>query len=407
MDGGARLRHLYVIGATGTGKSWLMRHLIAQDLAAGEGVTIIDPLGDLATAVLSLVSLERAPHLIYINPADLERPVGFNVLDRVAPDGRALVADEVVSAFIHIFGEIAIGDRTQQVLRNSLRALMDAPAGNLLCIPKLLTERNYRTRILDTVVDPVVASYWHNQFEQYDPAYRNQVIAPLLNKLDAALSAPALRNMLGQSRSTIDLKRVMHEGQVLVINLNKGALGAQNAYLLGALFVSAIGQAAFSRSLKPQHERRPFYLYADEFQDYAGQSFAGMLSQSRAMGLSLCLAHQYLAQLPDDIRHAVFGNAANVIALRGGADDAPHLARHLDLGYPDPNPRAIIELANFTAWARFLVRGSPSSAMRLDLYEPPAPRHQRPQSLIANSRAQFGRDRAAVEAAIGRFFRKK
>src|SRR5262249_38112966 len=155
LDGGARLRHLYVIGATGTGKSWLMRHLIAQDLAAGEGVAVIDPLGDLATAVLSLVSLDRAPHLIYINPADLERPVGFHVLDRVAPDRRSLVADEVVSAFIHIFGEIAIGDRTQQVLRNSLRALMDAPAGNLLCIPKLLTELNYRTRILDTVADPM------------------------------------------------------------------------------------------------------------------------------------------------------------------------------------------------------------------------------------------------------------
>jgi len=411
IDDATRRRHLHVIGQTGTGKTTLLRNLIASDLAARRGVGVIDPLGHLAQAILGDVPSERAHELVYLDPTDLERPIGFNVLDRVHPDKHALVADDIVSAFLHIWGATAVGDRSQQVLRNSIRALMSAPTATLLGIPRLLTDGTYREQIVRRVTDPVVLAYWRQQFESYDDDFRTQIIAPILNKLDAVLSAPELRNILGQPKSTIDLRKIMDEGRILVVNMSKGRLGENNAHLLGAFLITTLAQDAFARAATP--ELRPFYLYADEFQDYASAGFTRILSQARNYGLALTLAHQYLGQLSQDLRQAVLGNAATFVALRVGAEDAPLLADHLGLEpeveyngmgtHEIPAATLLTKLSNYHAYARVLVDDCLEGPYEIAFPSPPKPINHRPHRLITNSRVRFGRDRETVEEKISRF----
>ena len=218
-------------------------------------------------------------HWMSPNPADLERPVGFNVLDGVTPDTAALVTDNVIAAFIHIWGESAIGPRSQQVLRNSLRALMDTPGSTLLGIPRLLTDARYRTKIVARVTDPVVRSYCRDQFETYEPRLASEVTAPIQNKLDAMLSVPAFRNIVGQSRSTISLRVMMDEGRILIANLSKGALGEVTSHLLGALITTSIASATMSRVDTRPKDRHTFHFFADEFQNYANSGYALILSE--------------------------------------------------------------------------------------------------------------------------------
>ena len=408
-----RRRHLHVIGQTGTGKSTFLLNMVAQGLAAGEGIALLDPLGGLAQAALSMLPSTRAHELVYLDPTDLERPIGFNVLDHVPVDRRPTVADDIVSAFIHIWGDTAIGDRSQQVLRNSIRALLDAPTATLLCIPRLLNNERYRDAILRTIRDPVVLGYWRDQYATYKDDFRAQVISPILNKLDAVLSAPAMRNIIGQPQSTIDLRRIMDEGRVLIVNLNKGGFGEDNAHLLGALLVTRLAQAAFARIDTPEADRRVFYLYADEFQDFASSGFNRILSQARNFGLALTLGHQYLGQLTPRLSDAAFGNAASFMALRVGAEDSPLVARHLGLeaeleytgmGSHETSPtQQLRQLPNFAAWGRFLVDGRPTEPILIQLPGPPHVINHKPHRLITNSRVRFGRQRADVENRITRF----
>lgn len=413
----ARRRHLHLIGATGAGKTTIIKNLITQDLAAGRGVGLIDPLGHLADAVLGLVPPSRTHQVVHINAADLERPAGFNPLQRAHPDRHASIADDVVSAFVHIWGKTAVGERSQQVLRNSVRALLSAETATLLCIPKLLTDTSYRERIVRTITDPVVLTYWRQQFAQYDDTWRNQVISPVLNKLDALLSAPALRNMLGQVRSTVDFRRVIDSGQILIIDLKKGLLGEHNAHVLGALLVSALGQAAFGRQDVPQDQRRPWYLYADEFQDYSSAAFHRMLSQGRNCAIALTVGHQYLRQMDNELRDAVLGNTANVISFRIGAEDSPTLAAHLGLpelveytgmGSNLVGPETLLaQLPNFQAYARLLVGDAPSNALHLEMLPDPHPINNTPHRIVTFSRQRYGRDRLGVENKIARFLETK
>jgi type IV secretory pathway TraG/TraD family ATPase VirD4 len=392
-----RRRHFLVIGQTGTGKSVLYQNMIAADLQNGSGVALLDPHGDLASAVLAFIPRHRSHQLVYFDPSDVARPIGYNVLDRVRADKRPTIADDIVAAFIHIWGETSVGPRSQQVLRNSLRALMDATSTTLLCIPKLLTDTRYRGHIVRTIQDPFVKTYWTEQYEAYDKRKRDEVISPLLNKLDAFLSVPAIRNILAQPKSTIDLRRIMDEGRILIVRLAKGELGENNAHLLGALIVAGLSHAAFKRS--DTQERPLFHLYVDEFQSFATESFALILSEARKYGLTLTLGHQFLSQITSQLRDAVLGNAGSVLAFRIGAEDAPILASHLGL----KNPDALKDLPNFHAWGRFLEHGTPTSPVNIQTYPPPEAVNDNTAALIQNSRIRFGRDREAVEERITRF----
>lgn len=407
-----RRRHLHIIGQTGAGKSTLLANLIAQDLAAGRGVGVIDPHGSLAKDARGYVPSRRAHELIYLDPTDLERPIGFNVLDGVSPDQHPVAADGVVAAFHHVWPD-SWGPRLEYLLTHAIRALLCNPSSTLLGVPRLFTDDTYRTRILANVRDPVLCAFWRNEWDSYDVRFRSEATAPILNKLGKVLADNRLRNIVAQPKSSIDLRRIMDEGRILIVNLAKGPLGEGTSHLLGALLSTALATAALSRADTPESDRRPFYLYADEFQNYASAGFAVILSEARKYALALTLGHQYLGQLPEHLRHAVLGNAASFVAFRVGAEDAPLLARHLSLKpeiessglgsrTTDPTER-LVRLPDFHAGVRTLAEDGPREPMFLDMLPPPHQINRFPDRLVANSRLRFGRERKLVEDKIARF----
>jgi hypothetical protein len=395
----ARRRHLYIVGQTGTGKSTLLLNLIAQDIAAGEGFALLDPHGDLAEAVLQHIPRDHTGRFVYLNPADAERPIGFNPLSAVPEDLKPIVADGVVSAFRHVWPE-SWGPRLDYILTNAVRALLDVPGGTLLMLPRLLIDEPFRVRIVDGHVrDPLVRSFWLNEYAGYGDHFRAEAISPIQNKIGKALIEPRLRNMLAQPSSTITLRRLMDEGAIIVCNLATGRLGEGVSHLLGALLTTSIAQAALSRADVPAVDRRVFHLYADEFQSFATESFALILSEARKYGLTLTIAHQYLDQVPERLRAAVFGNVGSLIACRTGVTDAAILTEQIGLGVPD----ALLDLPNFTAWSRLLLGGVPSSPTRFKLHDAPIAPYPDPHRRIEASARRFGRPRAQVEQRIRDF----
>lgn len=400
IDLDTRSRHLHLIGQTGTGKSNLLLSMIGQDLECDRGVALLDPHGDLAEAAVSLMPSRRAHHLVYFDPSDAERPIGFNVLDGVSEETAPLATDNLVSAFVHVWGKDAIGPRSQQVLRNSLRALMDTPGSTLVGLPRLLTDEHYRSVVTRRVRDPVVAAYWRNQFANYDHRFAAEVTAPLLNKLDAILGNPLFRNIVGQPKSTIDINHVINEERVIIVNLAKGKIGEGVSHLLGAFLMSLIAQAALARASLPMRSRRPFYAYVDEFQSFATSSFALVLSEARKYRLCLVLGHQYLGQL-DTLADAVLGNAGSTIVFRASSEDTQRLGRHLSIDAT----ATLSSNANFQAWARLLKDGIPTEPVPLRPMPPTASVGDKAARLIENSRNRFGRDRAEVADRIEQFLR--
>ena len=395
----ARRRHLYVIGQTGTGKSTLLLNLIHQDLIAGEGLALLDPHGDLAEAVLTQVPKHRINDLIYLNPADDERPIGFNPLAQVADHLKPIVADGVVSAFRHVWPE-SWGPRLDYILTNAVRALLDAPGSTLLMLPRLLIDEQFRLNLVERHVrDPIIRSFWLNEYAAYSDSFRTEAIAPIQNKVGKALMVPRLRNMLSQPKSSITLRRLMDERAILICNLSKSALGESTAHLLGALLTTSLAQAALSRADTAPADRLPFHLYADEFQSFATESFALILSEARKFALTLSVANQYLDQLPDTLQAAIFGNVGSMLALRAGATDARALAEQIGLDSSD----ALLDLPNGAAWTRLLLDGLPSSPIRLDLFNAPPVRRVTADRLVAISRMRFGRPRVEVETRIRQF----
>lgn len=395
LDLTARLRHTYLIGQTGTGKSTLLLNLIAQDMAAGSGLAVIDPHGDLAEEALSRLPSHRGDHLVYFNPSDLARPIGFNLLAEVPIDQRPFVADGIVSAFKHIWREFW-GPRLEHIFAHALRSLMELPGATLVMLPRLLQDANFRQEVVTRQRDPVVRAFWQMEYAAYPERFREEAIAPILNKVGRVLMTPAVRNIVAQSRSSIDLKFMLDNSRVLIANLAKGRIGEGPSFLLGALLVTALAQAALSRAADDPADRLPFHLYVDEFQNFASEGFALILSEARKYGLSLTLAHQYLSQLPDELRDAVLGNVGSKIVFRTGAEDAVALARALDLSRPE----ALSELPNFASWASLLVAGAPGDAFRLDAFAAPEVVNAHADRLIQNSRIRFGRVRDAVERRI-------
>lgn len=392
-------RHLYIIGKTGTGKSTLLYNLMRADLEAGHGFALLDPHGDLATAIANATPAWRIERgVIYLDPSDLEHPVGFNPLHNVVADHRPLVAAHIVAAFRHIWGD-SWGPRLEYILTNSLRLLLDAPGSTLLGLPRLLSDDRYRNRLLAHERDPIVINFWLNEFANYSERFASEAIAPVQNKIGTLLSPPALRNMLGQTRSTLDIRRIMDARQVLIVNLAKGKLGDAPAHLLGAFLATAFAQAAEGRAIVPETERADFTLYADEFQNFATDSFATILSEARKYRLSLVLAHQFLGQLPDLLRQAVIGNAGSIVAFRIGAEDAPLMARELGI----ENSATLTDTPNFSAWTKLIKNGVPGDARIIETMPPDAENPRRLSAVINRTRARHTRPRANVESAITRF----
>lgn len=392
-----RRRHLHIIGKTGTGKSTLLLNLMLDDLHAGRGFALLDPHGDLAAQIIDAVPPERTNDVLYLDPSDVEYPLAFNPLDRVAFDRRPLIAAHLVAAFKHLFAE-SWGPRLEYILLNSLRLLLDSPSPTLIGLPRLLVDDVFRDRLIATCEDPMVRMFWTCEFAEYSDRFAVEVMAPLQNKIGAFLSVPFLRNILAQQKSTIDIPRLMNDGRILIANLSKGRLGESPAHLLGALLATAFAQAAESRARMAEDDRRDFHLYVDEFQNFATDSFSAMLSEARKWRLNLVLCHQSYSQISQHLRQAVLANTGSLIAFRCGAEDAETLTAEFGM----ESKSAFTDLANFTAWARLLQNGIPTDPLVLQTLYPEPQNSGRSQAIIRRTRARHSRPRATVEKSINR-----
>lgn len=351
-----RRNHMYLIGKTGTGKSTLLKTLIREDIAAGEGLALFDPHGDLAEEVVAKIPLSRRGDLIYLNVPDRSRTWHFNPFAGIPKEKHALATASMVEVFKKLWPD-DWGPRLEHLFRNVVFTLLEAGNATFADIPRLLSDRNFRASVTVTLSNEMVREFWTKEYAGYSPAFRAVVTAPLLNKVGAFLTDPLLHSILTGEQSSFDLRRIMDQGKILVVNLAKGQLGEGPAALLGSLLVSHLSLAAMERSDLPEERRRDFYLYLDEFQTFATLTLATMLSELRKYRLNLVLAHQYLSQLEPEVRDAVFGNAGTLIAFRVGALDAATVARELS---PVFQADDLLSLPNFAVYLRLMIDGEPS-----------------------------------------------
>jgi len=319
-----RRNHFYTIGKTGTGKTTLLENMLVSDIRNGAGVGIVDPHGDLSQRLLSFIPSERINQVVYINPADEQWPLAFNPLAHANAEGVHLLASTLVSVFKKTWAD-SWGPRLEYILRNVVLTLLECPHSTLLWANRLLVEDHFRKRVVSKIEDPLVKSFWFDEYNKYPERLLREVISPLQNKLGALLSSRPIRNIIGQEKSLLAIDHLMDSGKILIINLSKGLIGEDASRLLGTLFVTEIQLAAMARAKMPEAERRDFYFYIDEFQNFSTQSFADILAEARKYRLNLILAHQYMDQLEPEIKSAVLGNVGTMVVFRVGADDARNL----------------------------------------------------------------------------------
>ena len=390
------LRHAYILGQTGTGKSVLLQRLATDHINAGAGLALLDPHGDLADVLLDAIPRHRTDDLIYFNPAgDVERPLSINPLDQVPTEAHHLVASGIVEALQNLYAD-SWGPRLEWILYNSLRALLDYPNTTILGVPRILTDNAYRVRVVRRITDPVVRSFWQDEFAQYTPRFRTEATSPILNKVGQLRANPTLRNILGQPRRSFDLRGVMDDGRIFIANLSKGQLGTAASNILGSLLVTWFQTSAMERATIPEHERVPFYLLLDEFHNFTTTSFAPALSEARKFGLSLTLANQYLGQMKDETRDAVLANVATVIAFRVGVDDADVLERVFNHEY---RASQFTDLDRFEVYIKTIVEGAPE-VLKASTIAPAIYTHRRRANLLDVSRRKYGRPREKVEKQI-------
>jgi hypothetical protein len=365
-----RRSHIYILGKTGTGKSTLLANMIRQDIENGEGLAVLDPHGDLVEKALSFVPAGRKSDLIHFNVPDANLPISFNPLQHVPPAERALAASDLVDVFKKIWAEFW-GPRLEHILRNALLALLDQPEPTLADIQRLLTDRAYRRDVTLNLPNKEVREFWLREYEGYPDRFRAEAIAPIQNKIGAFLSNPLLSRLLTARCDALDLRTVMDEGKILLVNLAKGKIGEDTASLLGALLVARLGRTALHRADMPEAERRDFHLYLDEFQTFSTASLANMLSELRKYRLNLVLAHQFLGQLDPLIREAILGNAGTVIAFRLGAVDAEVMEKEF---YPEFTATDLVNLPNYRIYLKLMVDGvvtKPFSAVTVEMRQAP------------------------------------
>ena len=351
-----RLAHLYAIGRTGTGKTTLLETLALQDIRGGRGLAVIDPHGDLAERLSREVPASRLDDLVYFDVADEKQPYGYNPLRRIRLDKVPLAASGLLEAFKKLWGD-AWGVRMEHVLRNALYALLEYGDATLVDILRLLTDKPFRVRVLARVTNPQVLDFWKREFPQYNPRYRQEAIAPIQNKVSAFLVDPRLHRLLTKPQIDLHIRRMMDEGKILIVNLSKGRLGEDTANLLGALLISTISLAAFSRAEVPEDERRVFFLYVDEFQNFTTLSVANMVSELRKYKVGLILANQHLHQLDPDVRQAVLANVGTLVVFRVGPEDAPLFAREFA---PTFTTEGLVNLPFHDFYVRLMIDGVPS-----------------------------------------------
>lgn len=392
-----RSRHIYIIGQTGSGKSGLLTLFGLSDIFHNQGYCIIDPHGDLAMDNLRFVPESRIKDVVYFNPADTQYPMAFNPLEVDDPSRKPNISSEVIGVLKRMFGD-SWGPRLEHILRYTLLALLDRPNTTLLDISRMLTDSEFRKETLTYCKDVTVLQFWKKEFGSWSDKQVTESVAPVLNKVGAFTANPIVRNIIGQPKSSFNIRKIMDEGKILVVNLSKGLIGEDNAGLLGSFLVTKVQLAAMSRSdIENVEDRRPFYLYVDEFQNFATDSFSVILSEARKYGLNLTVANQYTSQMTESVRDAVFGNVGTTISFRVSADDAPVLAKQFE---PVFEAQDLLNLNNRHFVISMIINGEKVPAFSATTLSIPKPPHDITPQIIEYSRSTYARPREEVEKEI-------
>lgn len=392
-----RSRHVYAIGQTGAGKSGLLQLFALSDVYHNQGYAIIDPHGDLAVDNMRFIPMHRIKDVVYFNPADTAFPLGFNPMEVHDPSMKNNISSEIIGVMKRMFGE-SWGPRLEYILRYTILALLDRPETTMLDITRMLTDKKFREETLSYCSDTVVLNFWRIEFASWNDKFAAEAVAPVLNKVGAFTANPIIRNIIGQPKSTFNIRQLMDDGKILLVNLSKGLIGEDNAAILGSFLVTKIQLAAMSRSDIPNIEdRRPFYLYVDEFQNFATDSFATILSEARKYGLNLTVANQYISQMSENVRDAVFGNVGTMISFRVSADDSPLLSKQFE---PQFEAGDLLQMHNRHFIINMVIKGEKAPAFSATTLMLPTAQADYTQYIIEHSRRLYARSREEVQAEI-------
>ncbi|MBI2021087.1 type IV secretion system DNA-binding domain-containing protein [Candidatus Giovannonibacteria bacterium] len=394
-----RRKHFYIVGKTGMGKTTLLENMAMQDIQSGEGMAFIDPHGETAFKLLDFVPPERKNDVIYFDPADTQFPIGFNIMESVDPERRHFVASGLMGVFKKIFGPDVWSARMEYILGNTVLALLEYPESTLLSINPMLAVKEYRKKVVENITDPVVKAFWTQEFAKYTERFAAEATPAIQNKVGQFTSNALIRNIVGQPKSTFDFRRAMDDKKIIIINLAKGRVGEDTARLLGGMIVTKLYLAAMSRvDIPSEADRKDFFIYVDEFQNFATESFADILSEARKYRLSLTLAHQFMAQLAEEVRDAVIGNVGTMVTFRVGAEDAEFLEKEFS---PEFVANDIVNLGFAQVYVKLMIDGATSRPFSATTLPPIAISHESFKAeIIELSRKQFGTSREKVNEQI-------
>ncbi|MBT4936464.1 type IV secretion system DNA-binding domain-containing protein [Candidatus Peregrinibacteria bacterium] len=393
-----RRRHMYIIGKTGMGKSTILENMIVSDIANGKGVAVIDPHGDLAEAILNFIPKSRTNDVMIFNPSDTDHPVSFNMLECKIPEQRYLVASGLLGVFKKMFGE-SWGPRLEHILRNTILALTENPGSTILGIMRMLTDDTFRKKMLKNVQDPMVQSFWKDEFGRWNEKQKAESVSPIQNKVGQFLSSPLIRNVFGQPKSSVDLRFLMDKQKIVIINLSKGKIGDDNSSLLGSMMITKFQLDAMSRADIPEEKRVDFYLYVDEFQNFATDSFAVILSEARKYKLNLTMANQYIEQMSEEVKAALFGNVGTLMACQLGAEDAEIFSKQFS---EIISANDIVNLPKYQCYIKLMIDGMPSSPFSANTLPPPSTNQDfaEKDKILKISRERYAKKREFVEGKI-------
>lgn len=396
-----RRRHVYIVGKTGMGKTTLLENMIISDIVNGDGCCYVDPHGDTAEKILDFIPPNRINDVIYFNPADTEFPIAFNILEAVDEKSKHLIASGLVGVFKKQFAD-SWGPRLEYILRNAILALLDYPGSTLLGIMRILVDNSYREKVVEKITDPVVKSFWVNEYTKWNDRVLQEVISPIQNKVGQFLSNFLIRNIVGQVKSTFDLREVIDGRKILIMNLSKGRIGEDTMQLLGSMIVTKLYLAAMSRVDIPEKDRKDFYLYVDEFQNFATDSFADILSEARKYRLNLTMAHQFIEQLPETVSASVFGNVGTLLCFRVGAADAETLVKEFTPVFLEED---LVNLPAFSIYLKLMIDGVSSDPFSANTLPPlfDEYRSNSTERVVKVSRERYANNRKAIEDKINRW----
>ncbi|MDO8496957.1 MAG: type IV secretion system DNA-binding domain-containing protein [bacterium] len=400
-----RRRHVYIIGKTGVGKSELLKEMIKQDIQAGHGVCVMDPHGDLIDDTVKYIPPERAEDVIYFDPSDTERPMGLNLLEAYTEEQKHFITSAIINLMYKLYDPQRtgiIGPRFEHAVRNAMLTVMSDPGATFIEVVRVLTDQKYVQELLPKVNDPIIRRYWTDQIAQTSDFHKSEVLDYIVSKFGRFVTNKTMRNIIGQSKSAFNFRNVMDEGKILLVNLSKGKLGEENSSFLGLVLIPKILVAAMSRQEIPEPQRRDFFLYVDEFQNFATPDFATILSEARKYHLNLTVANQFIGQMDEEVKNAVFGNVGTLISFRVGVTDASYLQREFQPVFGESD---LINVERFHAYMKTIVENEPyppfSVDMTKDIKKLQAQANDKvAQAVIQLSRLKYGRPRELVEAEV-------